>query len=265
MSQIKAVIFDWAGTVVDYGCFAPMDAFMQAFEQAGVPITADEAREPMGLLKRDHIQAILTMERVKLAWNEKFNRNPQEVDIDQLYVLFEKTLMASLHSFTTPIPGVLDVIEELRAKGLKIGSTTGYTRDMMNVVAAGAKVASYVPDYLITSDEVKKGRPYPYMIFKNLIELEVYPPQAAVKVGDTVSDVLEGKNAGLWSVGVIKGSSELGLTQAEADGIPEEELQQLMQQVRLKFEKAGADYIIETMEELPAVIAQIEQSVGGRV
>jgi len=207
MSEIKAIIFDWAGTVVDYGCFAPMDAFMQAFEQAGVPIAAEEARGPMGLLKRDHIQAILDMERVKLVWGDRFGRTPSEADADGLYAAFERMLMASLHRFSDPIPGVLNVIEGLRRKGLKIGSTTGYTRPMMEVVRAGAKAAGYEPDYLMTPDEAKRGRPYPYMIYQNLIELEIYPPRAAVKVGDTLSDVREARNAGVWSVAVVMGSS----------------------------------------------------------
>jgi len=262
MSEIKAIIFDWAGTVVDYGCFAPMDAFMQAFEQAGVPIAAEEARGPMGLLKRDHIQAILDMERVKLVWGDRFGRTPSEADADGLYAAFERMLMASLHRFSDPIPGVLNVIEGLRRKGLKIGSTTGYTRPMMEVVRAGAKAAGYEPDYLMTPDEAKRGRPYPYMIYQNLIELEIYPPRAAVKVGDTLSDVREARNAGVWSVAVVMGSSELGLSAAEAERMPEQELQTRVRQVRERFAEAGADYVIDTMAELPAVIEELERRLG---
>lgn len=260
MSQIKAVIFDWAGTVVDYGCFAPMDAFIQVFAQSGVPITVQEAREPMGLLKRDHIQAILGMNRVRQAWSNRYGQAPGEADLDHLYELFQQTLMKSLDQFTTPLPGVAAVVEKLRGKGLRIGSTTGYTREMMEVVAGGAKRKGYQPDFLITSDEVKQGRPYPYMIYRNLLELEVYPPKAAVKIGDTVADVQEGRNAGVWTVAVIKGSSELGLTLQETKRLPEHELQELMDRARRKFTEAGADYIIETVDELPDVIEAIERS-----
>jgi phosphonoacetaldehyde hydrolase len=261
MRHIQAVIFDWAGTVVDFGCFAPMDALMQSFAQAGVPITAEEAREPMGLLKRDHIQAILRMERVKQAWQGRFGRYPNASDGDRLYEIFEAVLMASLHRFTDPIPGVLDVVDELRGKGLKIGSTTGYTRKMMEVVRQGAKEKGYEPDYVVASDEVRRGRPYPDMIFQNLIGLDVHPPKSAVKVGDTVADVKEGKNAGVWSVAVVKGSSELGLTLEEMKRCPEKELEARIQEVRRKFEEAGADYVMESMEELPSVLDILERQM----
>ena len=259
MSRIQAVIFDWAGTVVDYGCFAPMNAFMQAFEQAGVPISEDEVRGPMGKLKRDHIQSILQIERVRLAWRNQFDSEPVEADIDRLYASFEERLMATLHRFTDPLPGVLEVVKELRGRGLKIGSTTGYTRKMMKVVTEGAKEKGYEPDYMIASDEVKQGRPYPYMIYKNLLALEVSTPKAAVKVGDTLADVLEGKRAGVWSVAVIQGSSELGLKLEEVERSPAGELEMRMEHVRRKFKEAGADYVIDTIDELPALLDMVER------
>lgn len=258
--RIKAVIFDWAGTVIDFGCFAPMHAFLQTFEKAGVPITDREAREPMGMLKWDHIQAILEMERVKGEWMAKFGTEPIDKDVDRLYVGFESTLMESLKSYTDPIPGVLETVDLLRAAGIKIGSTTGYTKGMMDVIVPEAKRKGYSPDCMVTSDEVKAGRPYPYMIFENMTELGVFPPESVVKVGDTVSDILEGRNAGVWTVAVITGSSELGLTQTEMETMEVTELAERMVQTRQTFEKAGADYIINSISQLPAVIEELERS-----
>ncbi|MFC5648025.1 phosphonoacetaldehyde hydrolase [Paenibacillus solisilvae] len=259
-NRIKAVIFDWAGTVIDYGCFAPMNAFIQSFEDAGVPITIREAREPMGMLKWDHIQALTKMDRVKNQWIDKYGSEPVDEDIDQLYSSFEATLMKSLRTFTDPIPGVVETVARLREAGMKIGSTTGYTKGMMEVVAPEAKRKGYAPDYMIASDEVKAGRPYPYMIFQNLIELGVYPTQSVIKVGDTVSDIHEGRNAGVWTVAVVKGSSELGLTKAEVDSMNEVELSEKMDQTRRTFEKAGADFIIGSIDQLPTVIEELERS-----
>lgn len=259
--HIEAVIFDWAGTVVDYGCFAPMHAFIRTFEQAGIPVTEGEAREPMGMLKRDHIQAMLNMDRIKTAWGGKFGQQPGVSDVGRLYTAFESMLMETLDHFTDPIPGVLEIIEQLRHNGMKIGSTTGYTSAMMEVVASGAKRKGYEPDYMVCSDEVKAGRPSPYMIYRNLYELEVYPPKCVVKVGDTVADVLEGKNAGVWSVAVMRGSSELGLSQSEVESMVEAELHERLNELHRKFEDAGADYVIESMDQLPAVIKTIDSQL----
>lgn len=258
--RIQAVIFDWAGTVIDFGCFAPMHAFLQTFESAGVPITIREAREPMGMLKWDHIQAILRMDRVKKEWETKYGAEPSDKDVDRLYAGFESTLMKSLKSFTDPIPGAVETVERLRASGLRIGSTTGYTKAMMEVIVPEAKRKGYSPDYMVASDELKSGRPYPYMIFQNMTELGVFPPDSVVKVGDTVSDIQEGKNAGVWTVAVIMGSSELGLTQAEAEAMGESELVSQMDRTRQSFEKAGADYIINSISQLPTVIEELERS-----
>ncbi|ANE45830.1 phosphonoacetaldehyde hydrolase [Paenibacillus swuensis] len=258
--RIKAVILDWAGTVIDYGCFAPMHAFIQVFEEAGVRITTREARIPMGMLKWDHIEAILQMERIKVAWADRYGKEAVKEDVDRLYVRFETILMESLQTYTDPIPGALETVNQLREAGIAIGSTTGYTSGMMETIVPEAKRKGYSPDYWIASDQVKAGRPYPYMIFQNLNELGIFPPSAVIKVGDTVSDVLEGKNAGVWTVAVIRGSSELGLTEEEVYSLPEDELAVRLNQARRTFEEAGADYVIGSIHLLPSVIDEIERT-----
>ncbi|MGO4698145.1 phosphonoacetaldehyde hydrolase [Paenibacillus sp. 2TAB26] len=258
--RIKGVIFDWAGTVIDYGCFAPMHAFLESFDKAGVPITNREAREPMGMLKWDHIQAILQMDRVRGQWIDKYGTEPVKEDIDRLYSDFESTLMESLKAYTDPIPGALETISLLREAGIVIGSTTGYTKGMMDVIVPEARRKGYSPDFMIASDEVKAGRPYPYMIFRNMTELGIFPPASVMKVGDTVSDIYEGKNAGVWTVAIISGSSELGLTQSEVEMMDAGALKARMDETRKSFEKAGADFIINSISQLPAVIKELELS-----
>ncbi|MHA6252283.1 phosphonoacetaldehyde hydrolase [Oceanobacillus sp. CAU 1775] len=259
--RIKAVIFDWAGTVVDYGCFAPVQAFIDAFQAFGIEITTDEARKPMGLLKKDHIKSIVEMERVQKLFQERFNRSPNTADVEELYTLFEKSLLSSLHQFTDPIPGVLDVIRALREKDIKIGSTTGYTRKMMNTVEKHAKEKGYQTDCIVCADEVKKGRPSPFMIFENMIQLDVFPPRNIIKVGDTPSDIKEGKNAGVWSIGIIKGSSELGLTEAEVNELSDDAYKLRADQVKEKFTEAGVDFVIDSISELPRLIVDIEEKL----
>ena len=169
MKKVSCVIMDWAGTAVDYGCFAPLNAFLKVFsEEKGIDITYRQAREPMGLLKIDHIRAILRMPAVSGQFRALYKRDWTQADVDQMYASFEKHLFASLRDFTTPIPGVVETMAKLRERGIKIGSTTGYTGGMMEIVRPGAEAKGYRVDNLVTPDDVPAGRPSPYMIYKLL-------------------------------------------------------------------------------------------------
>ena len=252
--EIKAVIFDWAGTTVDYGCFAPLDVFVQVFKEIGIEITYEEARKPMGMLKIDHIKALLKMERIHSLWLEKFNRDYTMEDINSLYERFEEVLFASLENFAEPVPGILDLQKELRDRGLKIGSTTGYTKEMLDIVAPKAKTFGYCPDFRITSTEVPAGRPYPYMIYQNMITLAIPNRNSIIKIGDTTVDMKEGRNAGVWTVGILKGGSELGLSQKEVETMDHAQLKKLMDATAKRLYSAGADYVIEQVGDLPHII-----------
>lgn len=252
--EIKAVIFDWAGTTVDYGCFAPLDVFVQVFKENGIEITYEEARKPMGMLKIDHIKALLKMERIHALWLEKFNREYTMDDINSLYERFEEVLFASLENFGEPVPGMLELQAELRARKIKIGSTTGYTKEMLDIVAPKAKEFGYCPDFRITSTEVPAGRPYPYMIFQNMITLAIPNRNSVIKIGDTTVDMKEGKNAGVWAVGILKGGSELGLSKQEVESMDSTELKKLMDAAAKRLFAAGADYIVEEVGDLPHII-----------
>ncbi len=254
MKQLEAVIFDWAGTTVDYGCMAPILAMKHAFLQQELAVTIDEIRKPMGMLKIDHIKAMLNMERIKLDFNQKYGRYSQHHDIQKIYTDFETSIFSMLHNHTEVIPGMLDVQSFLRKNHIKIGSTTGYTKKMIDIVAESAKDQGYNPDFIIAADEVKKGRPYPYMLHQNVVALDIRDTRSVLKVGDTIVDIEEGLYAGCWSVGVIKGSSMLGLSKNEVHDMHTDELEQRIKQVRYQMLTAGAHYVIDNISELPLII-----------
>ena len=259
---IKGVILDWAGTTVDYGCFAPLGVFMEIFAKRDIEITLREARAPMGMLKIDHIRAILGGERVAKLWRGKFGRAHDEDDVHALYEDFEPSLMEILPDHADVIDGVPEAIAELCEDGVKIGSTTGYTREMMEVLTPIAKKNGYEPDCLVTADETGSiGRPYPYMIFRNMEKLGIYPPRQIVKVGDTESDILEGRNAGVWSVGVIVGSSEMGLSWGEYSTLEKDEREKRRRKTAKRFFNAGAHYVIRDMGDLPDLICKINRKL----
>ena len=257
MKKIECIIMDWAGTAVDYGCFAPVAAFMKAFSEKGLSIDVKQTRKPMGLPKIQHIRELLTMPEVNEQFISRYQRSWAEEDVVELNRLFEEYLFASLEEYTDPIPGVIPTLEKLRTEGLKIGSTTGYTREMMDVVLPAALAKGYCVDYCATPNFLPAGRPAPYMIFENMIKLGVPCLDTVVKVGDTIADIKEGVNAKVWSVGVILGSNEMGLTEEETDNLTADELEDRMVEVRNRMLEAGASYVIRNIEELPALIQTI--------
>ena len=262
MKKIECVIFDWAGTTVDYGCFAPVAAFLDTFQKIGIAITAEEARRPMGMTKIDHIRALFSMERIGAAFRERYGRAFTEDDVRSRYADFKTALFASLRDYTDPIPHVVETVDALRRRGLKIGSTTGYTSEMMDVVCPAAAAKGYAPDACVTSDGLPAGRPQPFMIYRNLCELSVASPRCAIKYGVTIADIREGVNAGVWTVGVVLGSNEMGLTEAETAALSPDEAQERMAEVRRRMYAAGADYVLNDITELPALVDCIDQRMS---
>lgn len=255
MNKIEAIIFDWAGTTVDYGCFAPVQAFMEVFKEFGIKPTMDETRKPMGMLKRDHIQTMMNMPRINALFKEKYNRDYTKTDIDAMYKSFESKLMGILDQFADPKPFLLDVVEDLRKMGIKIGSTTGYTDEMMAIVTRVAKEKGYEPDCWYSPNAVQNyGRPYPFMIYRNMETLGVHSVCNVLKIGDTVSDILEGKNAGILSIGVVEGSSELAMTQTEFCALSSDEKATAINKVTRTFKEAGADYVILNLSEVVPLV-----------
>ncbi|MFC0274572.1 phosphonoacetaldehyde hydrolase [Metabacillus herbersteinensis] len=259
MNKYEGIILDWAGTAIDYGCFAPLKVFIEIFTNKGVNITTEEARVPMGLPKIDHVRAICEMPRVKESWLQIHGETPSEKNIQEMYEQFEEILFEVLPEYTTPIPGVLETVQILRDKGYKIGSTTGYTREMMNIVVPAAKEKGYSPDFIVTPDEVKEGRPYPWMCYLNAMELGIYPMNKLLKVGDTTSDMKEGRNAGMYTVGVILGSSELGLAEHEMNELPKDLLLEKKSAVKERFLAAGANEVIDSFSDLPNLLEKFEK------
>ncbi|KAA0948676.1 phosphonoacetaldehyde hydrolase [Sporosarcina sp. ANT_H38] len=263
MNKVEGVILDWAGTTVDFGCFAPVNVFVDIFKDAGIDVTMGEAREPMGMLKIDHIRAMLYMPRIAVLWEEKYGRLFNEQDVENLYAKFVPALMASLSAYTDPIPGVIETMDVLRGRGLKIGSTTGYTNTMMDVVVPNALEKGYYPDVFVTPDDTNSiGRPYPYMIYRNMEQLKLSASWKVVKVGDTVSDIKEGVNAGVWSVGVIIGSSEMGQDLDGFTRLSEADKETAISKTENSFMQNGADFTILTMRELPELIERINSLIS---
>ncbi len=261
MKRIKLAVFDWAGTTVDYGCIAPLAVFEKIFKDRKISLTREEILKPMGMGKRDHIETLLSTENASTQWEKQYHRTWTQKDVDEMFAVFNQELLDVLEQYCTPIDGVLETIQQLRNEGIFIGSTTGYTREMMDIVEPKAKELGYAPDYVVTSDMTGYGRPYPYMMFENMRNFQVFPPCCVIKVGDTATDMKEGKNAGAWSVGIIKGSSAANMTPELATKLTNEEKEIRFTKAEQILKEAGADYVIRTMKELPDVIEKINEKL----
>ncbi len=255
---LQAAILDWAGTTVDFGCLAPAGAFMEAFARSGVEITLEQARAPMGMAKWHHIQAITRMPAVADLWASVHGAAPTDEDVNHLYDTFLPLQVAVVERHADVIPGAVEAVAALRARGLKIGSTTGYPRPVMDVVQRVAAEQGYSPDVVVCAGETPTGRPGPSMALRCVIELSVSPVEACVKIGDTVVDVEEGLNAGMWSIGVTDTGNEIGLPQAEWEALPTDRRDALRWTAADRLARAGAHYVVRSLADAVPLLDLID-------
>jgi phosphonoacetaldehyde hydrolase len=251
---IRLVVFDWAGTTIDHGCFAPVAAFVQAFARHHVEVTAAEARVPMGLHKRDHLRVMLQAPEVARRWQRAHGREWTEQDLDALYRDFIPLQMEVIDRHGRLVPGLLECVARLRERGVRVGATTGYFREAAERVYRAARAQGFEPEHCVCAEDVPEGRPAPWMVFRVMEALRVYPPAAVVKVGDTVPDIEEGLAAGVWSIGVLSASSDVGCTAEELALLDDDERRARFAAARARLLAAGAHAVIDTLAELPALI-----------
>ena len=261
MKKLQAVIFDWAGTLVDFGSFAPTTIFVEAFRRGyDFDISLAEARVPMGLGKWDHIQAVGRIPEVAERWLAQFGEPMTNKNIDDIYEVFMPLQIAKVAQHADPIPGAPQVLNQLRDKGLKIGSCTGYPRCVIDELLPAAKANGIAPDNVVATDDlVAGGRPGPYMVLKNVIDLAVTDVKACVKVDDSVPGITEGLNASMWTVALLLSGNEAGLTQAQYEAADEETLAQARAKAMAAFQNSGAHYQIDTIADLPDVLEDIDR------
>ncbi|GLR13509.1 phosphonoacetaldehyde hydrolase [Chitinimonas prasina] len=255
---VQAVVFDWAGTLVDYGSFAPTQVLIDAFKGFGIDITLAEARIPMGLAKWDHIAALGQLPSVDARWRARFGHSMRRDDIDGLYAAFMPLQVERVAHYSTVIPGALPVLASLRERGIKIGSCSGYPRVVMDKLLPHAAAQGLEVDHAVATDDLKPGgRPGPWMALANVIELGVSELASCIKVDDTVPGIEEGLAAGMWTVGLSLSGNEVGLSLDEVQALPAAEVEARRRRAANKLAQAGAHYVIDSIADLPAVVAAI--------
>jgi phosphonoacetaldehyde hydrolase len=261
MSTIQAVVFDWAGTMIDFGCRAPVMALREVFAEAGIEISEAEVRVDMGKAKRDHVRALLAMPRIADLWKAHHGAASTEADVDRLHDAVEPKMRAAARDCAQLIPGAAELAANLRSRGVKIGSTTGYTRPMMADILPLAAKQGYAPEVVVCAGETAAGRPSPLMMWKALVELGAWPARACVKVDDAVVGIGEGLEVGAWTVGLSASGNGVGLSQNELAALPDDERAARIETSSQALREAGAHYVVESVADLGPVLAEIEARI----
>jgi phosphonoacetaldehyde hydrolase len=260
-SPIRAVVFDWAGTMIDFGCRAPVMALRDVFAEAGIEITEPEARADMGRAKRDHVRALLAMPRIRGLWAARFGADPTEADVSRLHDSVEPRMRAAARDCARLIPGADRITADLRERGVPIGSTTGYTRPMMADILPLAADQGYAPDVVICAGETRFGRPSPLMMWKALVELGAWPARACVKVDDATVGIQEGLEVGSWTIGLSASGNGVGLESRALAQLCAVERSTRVGAAAQALYEAGAHYVVESVADLGPTLADIEARI----
>lgn len=256
-ARFDAILFDWAGTTVDFGSRAPVEVFKALFLRRGVELTDQQVREPMGLAKDSHIAALLGMPPVRSDWERRFGVSPNEQDVAAMYAEFLPLQERILQTRTRLIPGVAEAVRQLRDSGLRIGATTGYVRSLMEIAEPLAKAAGYAPEVNVCADDVARGRPAPDMNLLALERLGLKDPARAIAVDDTPVGIQAGKAAGMLTIAVTLTGNSLGLDEAELAAMSAAEQEAAHAQIGQHFAAVGADCVVRSVAEIPALLATL--------
>jgi phosphonoacetaldehyde hydrolase len=255
---VKAVIFDWAGTVVDHGSLGPMGVFVETFAEFDVAITVDEARRPMGIAKRPHVAALLAMPRIAAEWRRVHGSPPTDDDVDRVYDVFVPKNIAVAARYGHLVPGAAETAATLRERGIQIGTTTGYTREIMDEITPVAAREGFVADAMGCTGDAREGRPSALLLYKVLLDLAVSPAWACIKVDDTEVGIAEGLNGGCWTVGVAVTGNLFGMSLADTEALPPAEFAARRASAARKLTAAGAHYVIDGVADLMPIVDAIE-------
>jgi len=264
---LQAVVFDWAGTTQDYGSRAPIEAFKKVFAEEGVFLSDAEIKVPMGVYKRTHIEMLTQLPAmdventpVAVRWARVHDgKMPTTADIDRMFTRFIPIQLSVLKEYSMIIPGTRQTVDYIHQKGWKVGSTTGYSTEMLDIVRQEARQQGYEPDFAIASDKVAQGRPYPDMILKNCEYFGVEPKNVVV-VDDSMPGIEAAHRAGAWTVLVLQSGSQLGLSEDAVKALSPAVLQKKLQEVR-DANTTFVHYQIPTIAELPQVLEEIDQFI----
>lgn len=203
LPPIKLLVFDMAGTTVNEGGIVYKTLY-NTIKDCDLDIKEDEISNWYGANKYEVLDHFLMKSNIVSSSQNKDKMR------SELYNKFDTNLKHNYFSdnklklINDEIPPLFNKIRE---KDIKIALNTGYNKDIQEAIINKLDMKAFIDDY-ISSEEVSKGRPYPYMIYKLMERNKINSSSHVVKIGDSVNDILEGKNANCKAtIGVLSGAN----------------------------------------------------------
>lgn len=242
---VTAVILDLGGTLVDgdtsdgKGDRIPVLTLQETFDSIGVDLSEGTIRSALGF-SRSHLRTLLETEEGASQFRERHGQQPTAETFDDLYDEVREVLPKYItrSDLAQPIPGAKEAVDTLHRRGISVGCTTGFPEQGAEALYDYLREEFDVNiDFGCYPDMVPTGRPGPWMVLRNMRELGAYPPEAVIKVGDKTSDIAEGNNAGVWTVGVYS----TGNNEAH------------------ELRDAGADFVVPSVRDVPEVVETVNR------
>lgn len=254
--KVRACIFDLGGTIVDRYSITPLKSLIETFKLHNININNKLIFDDMGIDKKIHIGNILEDKYIYQKWFQEYKRNPDYNDVLKLHQTFKNIQMEKSHKIDI-IPETYSTFEFLKNDNIKIGTTTGFDKKNADIIGRVLNTNLCKLDNIVSSTCVKKSRPHCDMIYKNMRDLEVSNPKTMIKIDDTNVGIKEGKNAGLWTVGVARWSTYMNILPENINNMNDIIIRERLERSKEKLKLSQPDFIIETLDELPNIIETI--------
>ena len=260
--ELRGVVFDWAGTIVDFGSLAPMGAFVALFARHDIEISIAQARIPMGLPKLEHIRVLGRLPEVAQQWQTRQGRTFSDEDAMALLLEFEPMSARAALERSDFVPGFLELLAWLQERSIRVATTTGYTRKIMRPLIEKAQAQGFDPDRVICCDDVARSRPDPMGMHACMEAMGLSQQgERVVKVDDTAPGLAEGLNAGCWTVGVAASGNAMGWSLAQWQEADSPRRQMALADARQSLRGAGAHEVIDTVADLPSAMAALSDRI----
>ena len=255
--RLTGLLVDWSGTIVDFGARAQATALVGAFEESSIRIGEDVTRPAMGAASWEHIRAILAMPAVTARWREVYGRDWSTTDIDMIHERFLPLQAEAAERFAVPVPGAVEALNDARALGLKVGSTSAFPRRVMERVMEIAGEQGLAVDACACVGDTPMGRPMPFMLYKMLLDLELGAVWKCVVVDDTPLGIQAARNAGTWAVGVTISGNAVGMSTEQWTETPKDERDRLRRHASELLKASGAHFVVDSIAGLGAVLTRL--------
>lgn len=251
---IKAVIFDLSGTLVDFGSLATVDTMKSIFKSRGIIITNEIIKKDMGIKKNNHIKKILKNPIINTKWIKKYKKPISSSEFSILCSEFDNELKSNVKKKLNLIPNVIKIIKILKKNRIKTGISTGYPKKITQIILNYLKKKNIRFNSCVSDDEVKNSRPNPDMCIKNLKNLKIKNSKHCIKIDDSISGILEGKNAKMLTVGLISTGIQVGLSKISYKKKSEKNKKAMNKLIKYNFKKIGTNYVVENHFEFEKLL-----------